>query len=64
MIVRSTSLVLPLSDEEKEFLLSAAEKTHLSISDFVLLSALSLNLPTKEIYYKKPFLKTGDIEEL
>lgn len=45
MIIRSTSLLLPLSNEEKEFLLSAAQKAHLSISDFVLLSALSLNTP-------------------
>lgn len=43
MDVRSTELVLPLSQSEKEFLLRATEESHLSISDFVLLAALSLN---------------------
>ncbi len=43
MDVRSTELVLPLSQSEKEFLLWAAEESHLSISDFLLLAALSLN---------------------
>lgn len=49
---RSTDLVLPLSQSEKEFLLRAAEETHLSISDFVLLVALSLNLNAKDISIK------------
>ena len=47
MNIRSTTLVLPLSQSEKDFLLKIAEETHLSISDFVLLSALALNMNTE-----------------
>lgn len=49
MNIRSTTLVLPLSQNEKDFLLKVAEETHLSISDFVLLSALALNLNTETV---------------
>lgn len=52
MDIRSTDLVLPLSQSEKDFLLKAAEETHLSISDFVLLAALSLNANAEDISNK------------
>lgn len=48
MNTRNTSLFLPLSEKEKDFLIRSAEKTRLSISDFVLLSALALNQPIND----------------
>lgn len=44
---RSDSLMLPLTEREKEFIIDCAEKACLSISDFVLLSALAINLPER-----------------
>ena len=39
---RDTTLLLQVTETEKEFLLRCAEDTCLSLSDFVLLSALSV----------------------
>lgn len=39
---RDTTLLLQVTETEKEFLLRCAEDTCLSLSDFVLLSALSI----------------------
>lgn len=44
---RSDFLMLPLTEREKEFIIDCAQKVCLSISDFVLLSALAINLPER-----------------
>lgn len=42
---RTKLISLLVSAEEKEFLLGIADEVHLSLTDFVLLSALSTNVP-------------------
>ena len=44
---RDTILLLQVTETEKEFLLRCAEDACLSLSDFVLLSALAINCPSK-----------------
>lgn len=45
---RDTSLLLPVTKMEKEFLIECAEKACLSLSDFILLSALAANIPKRK----------------
>ena len=40
---RTELISLLVSTEEKKFLMSIADKVHLSLTDFILLSALSTN---------------------
>lgn len=56
---RDTTLLLQVTETEKEFLLRCAEDTCLSLSDFVLLSALAINCPSKG----KHLFQTGNRDE-
>ena len=46
---RTEELAIKVSKEEKNFLLQCAEKACLSLSDFIVLSALSLDLADMEV---------------
>lgn len=59
---RSTKLILPLSQHEKEFLLQAAKESHLLISDFILLAALSVNPGVVDISKKLSVLDKGTMQ--
>ena len=55
---RDTTLLLQVTETEKEFLLRCAEDTCLSLSDFVLLAALSV---TPAASKQKVNIDSGDL---
>ncbi len=55
---RTELISLLVSTEEKKFLMSIADKVHLSLTDFILLSALSTN--GREFVDKFPPVESGE----
>lgn len=55
---RDTTLLLQVTETEKEFLLRCAEDTCLSLSDFVLLAALSVTPAARK---QKVNIDSGDL---